>query len=281
MLRIQDVCLDTSVIRNFIHFKNEYPESFRLIADKYNVRFKIAEIAWVEILDDLFNESIKISDWKNICFGINSFLYKECPIQEMGYNLSIEMKVHKEYKEKIEKYNFDYWRKCWLLLMDLNRKNDLKKRIFYYSNSGPASIKIYPQKIKYIIEDERNKWYKYFELVRKKVDENMSFHDIINIYKSEFEKEYNLEKASDLIHIISRYTYLHLQKLPYNPQSQKRKNDSIDFSFFQLLSKPCIFCTEDAKMKQLTIDSEAPNKDNIMNIEDILKYYNKSYASNK
>lgn len=273
MGKIKNVCLDTTAIRNIIHEEKDYPEILKEIVDKFKVKFKIAETAWAELVQDFYDNTIKIDEWKKVKDKINDFLFLDCPIQEQGYNLSVDMDTFKKKKERVGFYNKEYWKKCWQLLYQINSSDDLKKRFFYYHEHKPYTIKIHPELIKDIFENNRMEWYGYFDLVKKTAEPGSKFGKIIEIFTGEFEKDYNVDKMIDVIHALSWFTYLYLQKTPYNPKSDKRRNDSIDFTFLQILSKPAIFCTEDGKFQTLIKESKAPNADNVKKIQELIDYY--------
>jgi len=277
MTLIKNVCLDTCAIRKIIHENNDFPKLFSEISERHHVNFKIAETAWAEIIQDFYNGSIKLEEWKNKRDNINNFLYKDCPIQEQGYNLSIEMKTFIVPKKRKGKFNNNYWKKCWKIIYTLNDLKDLNKKHIYCYNHKPYKIQIKLEVIEKVFKESRDEWNEYFKNVKSlNLDEShYKEKDILKNFKNEFSKDYNLGKMADFIHVLSRYTYLSLvKKTPYNPESKKRKNDSIDFSFLQLLSKPAIFCSEDKNFRTLVHQSSAPNAYNVKSIQELINYYN-------
>lgn len=277
MTLIKNVCLDTCAIRNIIHENKDVPKLFRKISERHHVKFKIAETALAEIIQDFYDGSINLKDWKNKRDNINNFLYQDCPIQEQGYNLSIEMETFIVSKTRKGEFNNNYWKKCWKIICTLDDLEDLNKEYHYYYNHNPYKIQINPEVIEKVFKESRDEWIEYFKNVKSlNLDESHNKEkDILKIFKNEFSKDYNIDKMADFIHALSHYTYLSLvKKTPYNPESKKRKNDSIDFSFLQLLSKPAIFCSEDKNFRTLVHQSSAPNAFNVKSIQELINYYN-------
>lgn len=267
------VCLDTSVIRDIIDGVISLSSDFELIKKDFKIKFRIAETSYAEILSDLFDSSITFSEWRTKKVLINNFLDSECPIQEQGYNLSVDMETFKEKKERNTYYKKAYWVKIWEHIYDAKNENDLKKPLIYFHEHKRYIIRIKEDLIDPAFQAIRDNWYDYFDKVRNSVNDKTSISDILNVFIYEFSKIYEISKMMDFISVLARYTHLYIKDKKFNPYSTKRRNDSIDFSFLQLLAKPAIFCTADDKFYRFVQASDSPNKSNIMKLEDVIKYF--------
>ncbi len=267
------VCLDTSVIRNIIDTSN-FSKEFEEIKKKRNVKFRIAETAFAEILSDLFDKSISFTDWREKKNLINVFLDSSCPIQEQGYNLSVAMDTFKKPKKRFTFYKKKYWVKLWKHISSARNEKQLAMTLIYYHEHQPYKLKIQENLIEPAFEDNRRDWYKYFDDVKGLVNKNTSLETIIDVFSNEFSKDYNLEKMMDFVNALASYTYKFLSDKDFNPYSKKRRNDSIDFSFIQILAKPAIFCTSDKKFYNFIQNASAPNRSNLMSPDEVINYYN-------
>lgn len=271
---IKLVCLDTSVLRNIIDKSPDISNEFRAIKDNFNVKFRIAETAFAEILDDLFDGTINFSDWESGVIKFDSFIDKNHPVQEQGYNLAVEMKIFNEKKKKLPLYSSKYWVKIWNHITNAKSLNDLQKHIIFYINRKPYKLKIEGDLIEPALDDSRKDWYKFFEDVKAIATADTTIEEIETEFSNGFSEFYNVEKMVDFTKVLARYAYIAISNPDFNPYSKKRKNDSIDFSFIQLLAKPAIFCTSDLKFQKFVVDSNAPNKENIKTPSEVINYYN-------
>lgn len=272
MGKINLVCLDTSIIKNILYDDGDIAKEFEKIKNEQKVRFRVAETTYAEILADLIDKSIPFEVWNSKIDLLNSFIDQDRPIQEQGYNLSVSMKSFKIEKPFKTLYKREYWVKVWKHITTSKNIDSLTTTIVYYHEHKPYQIRIKEDLIEPAFDDSRREWYKYYEDV-KRLAKNETLKEIIEIFSHEFEQDYNLEKMGDFIHVLSNYTFKFKSDKNFNPYSDKRRNDSIDFSFIQLLAMPAIFCTNDKKFYNFVQNTDAPNKANLMLGEDVIKYF--------
>lgn len=270
---IKNVFLDTSVIKNILYEENDYCERFTEIKKKSKVKFRIAETAYAEILADLLESSITIEQWLKKKDEIYSFLDENCPMQEQGYNLSVDMDTFLEKKERNTLFSKKYWKTCWDAIYKIKKIEDITKTIIFHHNHKPCNIKVKEDLIAKAFDESRDEWYQYFTDVKELVNPETKIEEIREIFCEEFGKRYNIEKMKDFVYALAKYTYLHVEDKKFNPYSKKRRNDCIDFSFLQLLAKPAIFCTSDEKFQKFTQQAELPNKSNVMSPQQVFEYY--------
>lgn len=270
---IKQICLDTSVIRHIIDDYNDVSGDFERIKQTFKVKFRISETAYAEILADLADGSISPTLWAGKRDRLKRFLDLQCPIQEQGHNLSVDMNIFKIPKHKSNFYNKRYWQKSWWHLYSITSSKDLTRPFIYFHKHKPYKLGVKEKLIEPAFDDTRKEWYKYFTDVKPLLRKGMSQDEIATTFENAFSKEYDITKIIDFIKVLSRYTFLLLDDKNFNPYSKNRKNDSIDFSFIQLLSKPVFFCTGDTTFQKFVIASDAPNKDNVKTPQQIIDYY--------
>lgn len=249
------ITLDANIIRNLCYNKHNWVNDFHNMSNE-NYHFCLPDYALFEFVNQFIRNSISIDNYKNCIRQLSKFISPKMPIL-FGMKRLLQMTgVSKNVSET--EFDPEYWRlyskAIWEFVEsadNLTFFDDIKLKFSVNNISYESKIEI--NKIEPSFQKEREEWIQFINNIKRLSDyhlPNNKLEKIIDMKESISKWLFGDSSYSERVDILAKYIYYYIQnqadlRFPYNPNSQKNKNDSIDFviSFFIIL--PSLICSED------------------------------------
>ncbi len=242
------VACDTGIFRSVLHNEAPWLADFEAMA-KAGVVFSLADHALAEIVNQLEEKKFSGEDYARAIRACARFVSSKVPILPGKKELAIwcDQNPDAAFIKDDETYRLAWWN----LMTRATRIEDFQKGVDFKLQDGRAQRATNkPGDATKALEDERNKWRTHLNTGQKDAAKNAiserqpplagDLDDDINCIPK---LTVRLEAA--LLHATEMERLRNNPKKPLNPDSEKRRNDGIDFNMSFVFMKRIILCTAD------------------------------------
>ena len=252
------IILDTNIIRNLCYKDYYWINDFEKMS-KEHYQFCLPDYALFEFINQFANESkdmIPLANFQKGIEQISRFISKDFPVL-FGNNKIFKQtgfKVDTHSKNNDPSYYKEFSKAIWNFVTSADNSSFFKNNKMTFSvNLNKYESKLEIDLIEQTFQKQRDQWTDYIKTLIEKVAPYHNPKDQIDefsfIRKRMSEWIFERSDCIERVDIISKYIYSFILnsniKNKYNPESNKNKNDGIDFNiiFFHLI--PSIICSED------------------------------------
>jgi len=247
------IILDTSVVRNHLHQDPVRIDLDLLRAAKETVLVSLSDVTNAELLRGLFSGAITWEAWARIA-ELDALLDKELPVLPGGRELAVTAGLYHD-ADFSEVNSKIYYRESWRLLADARSRSDLERPRRYKDLTGTHEIRGDQAHVERMFEKERESWSDFIRTMQQNPAVMGKKRTVIaGIVDAGTEPED--DEAVDLQDMLEAQRRMLTHYLasaakthePYNPESDKNKNDSLDLTMlFALILDNTIICTADTR----------------------------------
>lgn len=253
------ITLDTNIVRNLCYKKYHWVTDFHNMSNE-NYNFCLSDYALFEFVNQFIKEKISIDEYKNCIRQLSKFISSKMPIL-FGMKILIQMTGISKIVSDSE-FDPDYWKMyskvIWKFIKNADNSSYFKyKKIKFSVHNVLYESKLDYNEMESSFQKERVEWIKFINKLKKL----SKYHTLNNKpEKITFMKErisewlFGDSSYSERVDILAKYMYHFIQNqadfsYPYNPNSQKNKNDGIDFKIIFFIILPSLICSEDRFIK--------------------------------
>lgn len=249
------ITLDANIVRNLCYKKYNWVNDFISMSNE-DFNFCLSDYALFEFVNQFIRGSISIKEYINGINQLSKFISHKMPIL-FGMKRLIQMTGISKIVSVIE-FDPEYWKTyskaIWEFIKNADNLSYFEyKKLKFSFNDVLYESKLEINKIESIFQKKREDWVKLISSFNSLSIDQLKNKKTENIkYMKEIMSEWLFDDSSysERVDILAKYLYYFIQNradfsYPYNPNSQKNKNDGIDFmiNFSNIL--PSLICSED------------------------------------
>lgn len=263
------VVLDTCAVRNHIHGNGSLPvEEIRRYPNE--VRVSIHDVAFSEFIIDLNDGHVNWTDWLDVAADFRAMIDPEFPVLLSGRDLATLAGLVESEAEDDQLPPHDISFTSWRFLLNAQRPEDLgRERVVRTTDNVEMKVCLNIDAARDHIEQSREFWAEYIDAISALPGE-VTRLEILKLLEGAITGRYGevLDELRPSLQLLSHY--IDIARHNYNPESDKRKNDYLDFQIlFSLALGNAVICTEDKRMHSTLKFVKAPEARRVISIEEL------------
>ena len=275
------ITLDTCVCRSLINCRESpWYDVFCKMRDQ-GFQFCLADVCSVELMNQFISGQISPDQWRVMIGKLKRFISPLFPI--LPGKKQLFQIIGTEDKEQDDKdildvgFEMEYSNALFQMMRKTQKSGKVIKEFVYKSKTIRYQTSNFITEIPVALQTERENWIN--QVKKHSNDYQMSFEDTVRVMKIDldgsFQNSIPLSHRMDLLikRLVDVSFMATKRKEPYNPCSQKRKNDGIDFVALFTIILPSRFCTLD-HMKNCLQNLKSFQKDWVLKPQEIADLYN-------
>lgn len=268
------VILDTSTVRNVIQGAPGGIDTVEtLLPIKGKVEFKISEVALSEICLALLEDRIPWNEWRKRIHLVDSLLTQSLPVISWGSILN-------DQEFDFESVANSAW---WRALCSANSQEAIEAGATVTDKSG----RVYEvtTRLEHAREVHLNcvsRWA--YDLDRAKAllsratseGRGLRESDVLSLVEHNPGLPRHLVERFDAWNRVwARYVHMYMEG-KYNPASERRRGDALDFYSLKFLSIPAFVCTDDERLIEIVRLTRSTQADGVLHPRDLLERFSKN-----
>lgn len=272
------VLLDTCAVRNHLHRSNPAIDLYALRPRLWKYRISIADPTMAELISQLLEGRLPISDWIARIGDLDAILDRHWPIFPGGHELA-------ELSGATPPHGIDlrdsqlYYQASWRLMRNATSTADLTNGLIFKNAVGKAHrIRADAHHVATTMQAERDSWINYINrmqgLLTGLPTGRQNFQAIVALMRSDLGARPDdppdlADKLDAITRMIATLVDMSLHpKTPYNPASVGRRGDAFDSCHLFAIPLPAIICTADRPFVNRLRATQAPQSNQVLTVEE-------------